>query len=138
MNFGKKYFLGLVLLSLLSLAYLSASDVSLTENEWTTLKMSLTMAEKRLTESEAQISNLQSLLTSQKELLTSLETELTRSQKLCEKQATHLETLTEQLMTASKSLQTLKNETTWTTIKMILTALVCVAAGGAVGYLIAR
>ena len=138
MRHGKMCFLGLVLLLAVSSASLSANDVVLTASEWETLKTSLTTAERKLTESENEINSLQSLLSNQKELLASLETELTRSQKLCETQATHLETLTEQLMTASKSLQTLKNETTWTTIKMILTALVCVAAGGAVGYLIAR
>ena len=97
------------LLALCLLSCWAEGGITLSDSEFQTLKTALITADKQLTQSEQEISNLKSLL---------------------DEQDSQLQMLTKQLDEASKSLQKLKNATTWNSVKIVVVGVAGFALGG--------
>lgn len=117
------------LLVLFSLSCWAEGGVTLSESEFQTLKTALMQADEQLEKSEQTIGTLKTRLD---ESLT----ECVRLTDLLKTQDGQLETLEQQLKTASESLRKLKSEATWNHVKMIVVGVLGIALGGASVYLI--
>lgn len=118
-----------VCLLVLSLAFCWAEGgITLSESEFQTLRTALIQADEQLQKSEQTIGTLKTRLD---ESLT----ECGRLTDLLKTQDGQLETLEQQLRTASESLRKLKSEATLNHVKMIVIGVLGVALGGASVYL---
>ena len=119
-----------VLLLVLSSPFCWAEDgITLSESEFQTLRTALTKADEQLEKSEQTIGTLKTRL---KESLT----ECVRLTDLLKTQDGQLETLEQQLRTASESLRKLKSEATWNHVKLIMVGVLGVVLGGTSVYFI--
>lgn len=128
---GSRIFLSASVLSLLlSLPFCWAEGgITLSADEYQTLKTALMQADEQLTESESLISDLQSLLEES-------ERECLNLKDLLKTQESQLQMLTSQLNEASQSLRRLKSEATWNSVRIWLIGLAGIALGGTASYLI--
>lgn len=119
-----------VLLLVLSSPFCLAEDgITLSESEFQTLRTALTQADEQLEKSEQTIGTLKTRLD---ESLT----ECGRLTDLLKTQDSRLETLEQQLRTASESLRKLKSEATWNHVKLIMVGVLGVVLGGTSVYFI--
>ena len=117
------------LLVLFSVSLWAEGGITLSESEFQTLKTALIQADEQLKTSEQTIGTLKTRLD---ESLT----ECGRLTDLLKTQDGQLQTLEQQLRTASESLRKLKSEATWNHVKMIVIGVLGVALGGASVYFI--
>lgn len=117
------------LLVLFSVSLWAEGGITLSESEFQTLKTALIQADEQLKTSEQTIGTLKTRLD---ESLT----ECVRLTDLLKTQEGQLETLEQQLRTASESLRKLKSEATLNHVKMIVIGVLGVALGGASVYFI--
>ena len=133
----KSFFLGLAVSLLLSLpCFAEGGSVTLTANEFQTLKIALQTADEQLTKSENEILSLKERLGQSQELVTNLQIRSENLLSLLNEQEKDLGTLTMQLDEALTSLRKLKNETKTNSIILVIVGAVGIVLGGSLVFLL--